>query len=283
MISIKDARKTYDGRTLAVDGLTLNVGPGVIFGFIGPNGAGKTTTIRMITGSVPPDGGIITVNGRDITLEPVEAKRQFGFVPDAPCAFLSFTGEEYLNFMADAYEVGSVERRDNILSLAGRFAMLDSLARPIREYSHGMKQKISIIGSLIHDPHAWILDEPLTGLDPESAHELKIVMREKTARGHTVFFSTHALDAAERLCDRLGIIMHGKLRFSGTFEELRAAAAVREKAGAAGGANEAAAAVPGPPAVGATPGRISGEPAAGETLEHIFMELMSGEKNTPRT
>lgn len=222
MISIKGVSKTYGKSTLAVDSLDLEIEEGQITGFIGPNGAGKTTTLKMITGILNQDEGIITVNGFDIAKEPLKTKLQFGFVPDNPDMFLRLKGIEYLNFMADLYNTGTQERKDQINTMADRFEMKEALGDKILSYSHGMRQKIVIMGALIHNPSVWILDEPLTGLDPKSAFELKEMMKEHVKNGNSVLFSTHVLEVAEKLCDKVAIINKGKLIFSGTLEELKA-------------------------------------------------------------
>ena len=221
MIELVDVTKSYNGTIKAVDQMNLTVPKGEIFGFLGPNGAGKTTTIKMITGITRPDQGEITINGKNIRSEALEAKRQFGYVPDSPDLFLRLKGLEYVSFMADIYEVPQEVRGKRILQLADRFDMKNALGDPIQSYSHGMRQKIMIIGALIHQPEVWILDEPLTGLDPKSSFTLKEMMREHADSGRSVFFSTHVLEVAEKLCDRVGIINKGKILFCGTFAELR--------------------------------------------------------------
>lgn len=221
MIEIKNVSKSYNkGQTKAVDDLSLNIRDGEIFGFLGPNGAGKTTTIKMITGILNADSGSISLNKYDIKKDPISAKMQMGYVPDNPDIYNKLKGIEYLNFMADVYEVPSDIRRDRIKSLLERFDLLDSSDDLIQSYSHGMKQKIVVIGALINNPPVWILDEPLTGLDPKSAFTLKEMMKEHAAQGKTVFFSSHVLEVVEKLCDRIGIINKGKLVFCGTIDEI---------------------------------------------------------------
>lgn len=222
MIEIDSIKKSYNGTHLAVDDLNLKIRDGEIFGLLGPNGAGKTTTIKMITGVIAPSFGKITLNGLNIVKNPVEAKEQFGYVPDSPDMFLRLTGLEYINFMADIYGVSSEDRKDIIKDLASRFEMEEVLGDKIQSYSHGMRQKIIIIGVLIHNPRVWILDEPLTGLDPKAAFILKEMMREHADEGNTVLFSTHVLEVAEKVCDRIAIINKGQLIFVGTLEEMRA-------------------------------------------------------------
>lgn len=221
MIEIKNISKSYNGTVMAVDDLTITIPDGEIVGFLGPNGAGKTTTLKMITGVSKQDSGSIVINGIDIREKTLEAKRQFGFVPDSPDMFLRLKGIEYLNFMADIYNVDGDLRRQRIKELAERFDMESVLSDQIQSYSHGMRQKIVIMGVLIHSPSVWILDEPMTGLDPKSSFILKEMMREHADSGKTVFFSTHVLEVAEKLCDRVAIINKGKLRFFGTMEEMR--------------------------------------------------------------
>ncbi|NLP46911.1 MAG: ABC transporter ATP-binding protein [Epulopiscium sp.] len=221
MIELKNVSKTYAGSVLAVDNINLNIYDGEIFGFLGPNGAGKTTTIKMITGILKPDQGTILINGKDIQKEPLEAKRLFGFVPDDPNTFLRLKGIEYLNFMADVYDVDTIVRQERIQNLSERFDMRSALHDQIQSYSHGMRQKIMVMGVLIHEPPVWILDEPMTGLDPRSSFVLKEMMREHADENKTVFFSTHVLEVAEKVCDRVAIINKGKILFCGNMEEMR--------------------------------------------------------------
>lgn len=221
MIELFDVSKSYNGKTNAVQGLNLKINDGEIFGFIGHNGAGKTTTIKMITGILNRDSGYIGINGIDIGEKPIEAKKQFGYVPDNPDIFLKLKGIEYLNFMADIYDVDSSTRKERIDSLSERFEMTNVLNDKLQSYSHGMRQKIVIMGVLIHSPSVWILDEPMTGLDPKASFILKNMMREHAKNGNTVFFSTHVLEVAEKLCDRVAIINKGKILFCGTLEEMR--------------------------------------------------------------
>jgi len=221
MIEIINLNKSYNKTTKAVNNLNLTINDGEIFGFLGHNGAGKTTTLKMITGILNKDSGYIGINGIDITQNPLEAKKQFGYVPDNPDIFLRLKGIEYLNFMADIYDVDSNLRKERIQSLTERFDMSTALGDKIQSYSHGMRQKIIIMGVLIHSPSTWILDEPMTGLDPKSSFTLKQMMREHADSGKTVFFSTHVLEVAEKLCDRVGIINKGKLLFCGTLKEMR--------------------------------------------------------------
>ncbi|EJQ53724.1 MULTISPECIES: ABC transporter ATP-binding protein [Bacillus] len=221
MIEITNVSKSYNGSTYAVKDLSLSVPSGEIFGFLGPNGAGKSTTIKMITGIHGVDKGTITINGKDIMKNPMEAKKTFGYVPDSPDMFLRLKGIEYLNFMADMYEVPKEVRQERIESLAKKFDLYNALSDQIQSYSHGMRQKIVIIGVLVHEPDVWILDEPLTGLDPKSAYILKEMMREHADKGKIVFFSTHVLEVAEKICDRVAIINKGNLQFKGNLNEMR--------------------------------------------------------------
>ena len=224
MIELSNVSKSYPGKDRkAVDGLTWTVADGRITGFFGPNGAGKSTTLKMICGVYSIDEGSIKINGHDIATDAVEAKRQFGYVPDDPDRFLRLTGIEYLNFMADVYGTPA-EKRDPFIEECGRrFEMYDALGSRISDYSHGMRQKVHVMAALIHDPSVWILDEPMTGLDPKGAYELKEMMREHAARGNSVLFSTHVLETADALCDDVCIIAHGRKLFDGTLEELRQA------------------------------------------------------------
>jgi ABC-2 type transport system ATP-binding protein len=221
MISIQKASKSYGGGVKAVDGISLEVRSGEIFGFLGPNGAGKTTTIKMITGILHADEGTILVDGKDIAKEPIEAKLRFGFVPDDPNLFPRLKGIEYLNWIGDLYGVEQGLRRERIAALAERFGLAKALPDRIQSFSHGMRQKLVLLGALLHEPPVWILDEPMTGLDPRSSFELKEMMRAHADKGHTVFFSTHVLDVAEKVCDRVAIIDRGRILFCGTIAEMR--------------------------------------------------------------
>lgn len=221
MIEIKNISKEYKKNKKVINDINLEIKDGEIFGFLGPNGAGKTTTIKMITGILEIDKGDILIDGKSIKKEPIEAKKQIGLVPDNPNVFLKLKGIEYLNFMADIYEVSTQDRVKRIKELSEKFEINNVLNNKIESYSHGMRQKLIIIGVLLHNPKNWILDEPMTGLDPKSSFELKNMMREHANQKNTVFFSTHILDVAERLCDRIGIIDKGKLLFVGTYEDLK--------------------------------------------------------------
>lgn len=221
MIELTNVNKSYNSKTKAVNNINLIIPDGEIFGFLGPNGAGKTTTIKMITGIINADSGDISINDINIKDNALKAKMQFGFVPDSPDMFLRLKGIEYLNFMADIYGVSKGERIERIKSLSERFELSKALDDYIQSYSHGMRQKIVLMGALIHNPSVWILDEPMTGLDPKSSYVLKEMMREHADKGNSVFFSTHVLEVAEKICDRFAIINKGEILFCGTFSELR--------------------------------------------------------------
>ena len=221
MIEIKNVSKSYIKGKKILDNLNLEIKNGEIFGFLGPNGAGKTTTIKIITGILNADEGDVLIDGKSITNNPLEAKKSFGFVPDNPDMFLKLKGIEYLNFMADVYEVSTEKRKEKIEELTKKFEIYKDLNNQIQSYSHGMRQKIVICGALLSEPNNWILDEPMTGLDPKSSYDLKEMMREHSKSGKTVFFSTHILEVAEKLCDRVGIINKGKLVFVGTLDEMK--------------------------------------------------------------
>ena len=221
MIIFQDAVNSYDGRKNAIDHVSLEIRDGEIFGFLGRNGAGKTTAIHMMTGIIPITSGSIQINGFDVEKDDLSAKRQIGYVSDDPNVFLRLKGIEYLNFVADMYEVPSDLRTQRIEQLAGQMDILDALEAKIQSYSHGMRQKIVVVGSLLHDPAVWILDEPMTGLDPKSSFTLKEMMRRRADSGKTVLFSTHILDTAEKVCDRIAVINRGKILFCGTLPEMR--------------------------------------------------------------
>ena len=221
MIEIKNVTKSYEKDKKAVNDINLQIHNNEIFGFLGPNGAGKTTTIKMMTGILGIDQGDILIDNYSIQKEPLEAKKRFGYVPDNPEMFLKLKGIEYLNFMADIYEVDENKRKEQIERLTKLFEINDVLSSRIENYSHGMKQKVAIIGALLHNPNNLILDEPITGLDPKASFELKNIMREYTEQNKAVFFSTHILEVAEKICDRIGIINKGEIIFVGTIEEMR--------------------------------------------------------------
>ncbi|AGN24141.1 ABC transporter ATP-binding protein [Erysipelothrix rhusiopathiae] len=221
MINIKNVTKTYNGTHKAVDDVSIQINSGEIVGFIGPNGAGKTTTIKMLTGILAPDSGSITLNDLSIRDQPIEAKQQFGYVSDDPNAFLKLKGIEYLNFIADIYNINELDRQKRIQNYTQLLGMDKALNDKLLSYSHGMRQKIMVIGVLLHNPYLLILDEPLTGLDPQSSYILKEAMREHANQGGAVFFSTHVLEVAEKLCDKVVIINHGQIVYTGTLEALK--------------------------------------------------------------
>ncbi|OOM75361.1 ABC-type transporter ATP-binding protein EcsA [Clostridium puniceum] len=220
MINISNVTKSYNGIYKAVDNLNLEIKDGEIYGLLGPNGAGKTTTIKMITGIIAPTNGRIEINNIDINKDAVKAKEQFGYVPDSPDMFLRLTGIEYLNFMADVYGVSKEDRMKRIDEMSKRFEMGSAIGDKIQSYSHGMRQKIVLMGVMVHNPRVWILDEPMTGLDPKSAFSLKEMMREHADAGNTVIFSTHVLEVAEKVCDKVAIIHKGQLIFNGTLNDM---------------------------------------------------------------
>ena len=222
MIEIDHVSKSYNkGAVRAVDDLTLTVAPGEIFGFLGPNGAGKTTTIKMIVGILKPDGGTIRISGLDNQAEALRCKRMTAYVPDEPEIYERLKGIEYLNFMGDVYGVSGADRRDRIGHWLEAFELARAVTDPIQTYSHGMRQKIILIAALMVKPRVLVLDEPMVGLDPRSSHLLKEAMRKHCDSGGTLFFSTHIMEVAERLCDRIGIIHKGRLAACGTLAELR--------------------------------------------------------------
>ena len=221
MIEAKNLTMVYGNGNKATDDISFNIKAGEIVGFAGPNGAGKTTVIKMLAGILKPTSGTAVINGHDINKEPVKAKMSFAYIADNPDILIQLTGLEYLNFIADMYEVKEDVRKEKIKVLSERFGMKDVLNTQMREYSHGMRQKLMVISALIHNPPAWILDEPMTGLDPSAAFELKQMMREHAKAGNAVLFSTHVLEVAEQLCDRIIIINKGKIVSEGTLEYLR--------------------------------------------------------------
>ena len=223
MIDIRDVSKSYNkGQIKAVDGLTLAVRPGEIFGFLGPNGAGKTTTIKLIVGLLKPDSGTIAVAGWDTQDDPLRAKAVTTYVPDTPAVYERLTGLEYLNFIGDVYGVPKKSRLERIEKWLEIFELSSAVSSPIQSYSHGMKQKIVLIAALLPGPKVMVLDEPMVGLDARAAHHMKEMMREHCDAGGTLFFSTHIMEVAEKLCDRIGIIHKGRLVACGTMEELQA-------------------------------------------------------------
>jgi ABC-2 type transport system ATP-binding protein len=247
MIELCALSKSYDrGRVPAVKGLTLTVKKGELFGFLGPNGAGKTTTIRMIAGLLRPDAGQVLLDGVDVRRDPLRAKAMLGYCPDEPLLYEKMSGARFLGFIADVFAVPADLRARRTRELAERFELLEVLGDSISSYSHGMRQKLSLAAALLHDPQVLVLDEPIVGLDPRAAFVLKQVMRQLCDAGKTVFFSTHIMEVAERLCDRVGIIDHGQLLAAAPLEELR---------------------------------RNAGE--QGATLEKLFLEMTDAGTSTP--
>ena len=221
MIKFENVSKVFGRDFVAVDNVNVEVEEGKIYGFLGPNGAGKTTTLKMLTGVLTPDKGKININGFDITQNPIEAKKEFAFVSDDPDMFLKLKGIEYLNFIGKIYKVDELDLKQNIFKYSKLFEMEDALNDKIESYSHGMRQKINIIAALIHEPKIWILDEPLTGLDPKSSFTLKQMMREHADNGNIVLFSTHVLEVAEKVCDHVFIINKGKIIYNGEMGALK--------------------------------------------------------------
>ena len=220
MLKIENLTKVY-GDKKAVDDLSLHIAPGEIYGFIGHNGAGKTTTLKSVAGILQFDSGEIYINGRSIKEQPLECKKDIAYIPDNPDLYDFMSGIKYLNFIADIFDVGAEERAERIRKYADTFELTESLAEPIAAYSHGMKQKLAIIAAWLHTPRLIIMDEPFVGLDPKAAHILKEMMREECDKGGAIFFSTHVLEVAEKLCDKVAIIKAGRLIRSGTMEEVK--------------------------------------------------------------
>ena len=220
MLNISHLTKTY-GDKKAVDDLSLFIAPGEIYGFIGHNGAGKTTTLKSIAGILQFDEGEITVGGVSIKADPIACKRVMAYIPDNPDLYEYMTGIKYLNFIGDIFAVPADKRQERISKYADLFELTDDLAQPIAAYSHGMKQKLAIIAAWIHQPRLIIMDEPFVGLDPKAAHLLKGMMREVCDAGGAIFFSTHVLEVAEKLCDKVAIIKGGRLIRSGTMDEVK--------------------------------------------------------------
>ena len=220
MIEIKNVTKTYNGKVVAIDNLSMTIPSGKIVGFIGLNGAGKTTLIKMMTGILKADKGTIKIDGLDIEKEPLKTKQNIGYITDSPDMFLRLTGIEFINFIADIYKVPLSTRKKRISYLAKQFGLEELLDKPMQGYSHGMRQKMMVVAALVHEPSVWILDEPMIGLDPKSAVALKKMMHEHVDKGNTVFFSTHVLEVAEKLCDEIAIIDEGKIIYFGTLDDL---------------------------------------------------------------
>ena len=220
MLNISHLTKTY-GDKKAVDDLSLHIAPGEIYGFIGHNGAGKTTTIKSVVGILQFDEGEITIDGTSLKDDPIACKKKIAYIPDNPDLYEFMSGIKYLNFVADIFGVGAEERQERIKKYADMFELTEDLAQPISAYSHGMKQKLAIIAAWIHNPKLIIMDEPFVGLDPKASFLLKEMMRDVCAAGGAIFFSTHVLEVAEKLCDKVAIIKGGKLIRSGTMEEVK--------------------------------------------------------------
>lgn len=220
MLKIQNFSKVYDGKP-AVDDLSLEVEAGDIYAFIGHNGAGKTTTIKACCGILQFEQGDIFINGLSIKEKPIECKQQIAYIPDNPELYEYLSGIKYLNFVADIYGVGKKERSERIAKYADAFGLTEDLAQPVSAYSHGMKQKLAIISAWLHDPKLIIMDEPFVGLDPVAAHTLKTMMREHCDNGGAIFFSTHVLEVAEKLCDKVAIIKNGRLITSGDMDSVK--------------------------------------------------------------
>ena len=220
MLKIEHLSKIY-GDKKAVDDLTLHINSGEIYGFIGHNGAGKTTTLKSVVGILQFDKGQIYINGKSVASNPIECKKEIAYIPDNPDLYDFMTGIKYLNFVADIFGVSAADRKERIKKYADLFELTEDLAQPIAAYSHGMKQKLAIIAAWIHEPKLIIMDEPFVGLDPKASHILKEMMREVCNTGGAIFFSTHVLEVAEKLCDKVAIIKDGKLIRSGTMEEVK--------------------------------------------------------------
>ena len=220
MVEIKGLCKSYDNKRV-VDNLDLTINDGEIYGFIGHNGAGKTTTIKCLIGILSFEKGEILIDGLSIRDKPIECKRKIAYIPDNPDLYNYMSGIDYLNFIGDVFNVANEERVKRIDKYAGIFELTDSLANPISSYSHGMRQKLAIIAAWLHEPDLIVMDEPFVGLDPKASHDLKMMMREFCDRGGSIFFSTHVLEVAEKLCDKVAIIKQGQLIKSGTMEEVR--------------------------------------------------------------
>ena len=220
MLEIRNLTKSF-GEKKAVDHLSLKIEPGEIYGFIGHNGAGKTTTLKSVAGILQFDEGEIKIGGISIKEDPIACKKILAYIPDNPDIYEFMTGIKYLNFIADIFGVGAKERQERIKKYADLFELTKDLAEPVSAYSHGMKQKLAVISAWLHEPKLIIMDEPFVGLDPKASHILKEMMREFCDKGNAIFFSTHVLEVAQKLCDKVAIIKNGKLIRSGTMEEVR--------------------------------------------------------------
>lgn len=220
MLNIEHLTKTY-GEKKAVDDLSLHIAPGEIYGFIGHNGAGKTTTIKACCGILQPDSGEVYIDGVSVKEKPLAAKAKLAYIPDNPDLYEFMTGIQFLNFIGDVFGVSPEDRQARIRKYADLFELTNDLAQPISAYSHGMKQKLAVVSALLHEPKLLIMDEPFVGLDPKASHILKELMRELCQNGGAIFFSTHVLEVAEKLCDKVAIIKGGKLIKSGTMDEVK--------------------------------------------------------------
>ena len=227
MLKIQNLTKTY-GSLTAVDDLTLHIARGEIYGFIGHNGAGKTTTLKAVAGILGFEKGDIFIDGVSVKLDPVACKRKIAYLPDNPDVYEFMTGNGFLNFVADVFGTGEAERKEKINEFAEAFGLSSDLDKPVSSYSHGMKQKLALISAFMHSPELIIMDEPFVGLDPKAAHVLKEKMREHCDRGGAIFFSTHVLDVAEKLCDKVAIIKNGRLVRAGTMDEVRAGVSLED-------------------------------------------------------
>ena len=227
MLKIRNFTKCYDGKAV-VDDLSLEVAAGDIYAFIGHNGAGKTTTIKAACGILQFDGGDIFIDGMSVKEKPLECKKIISYIPDNPELYDYLSGVKYLNFVADIYGVGKADREERIRRYADVFGLTEDLAQPVSAYSHGMKQKLAIIAAWIHEPKLIIMDEPFVGLDPVASHTLKTMMREHCDKGGAIFFSTHVLEVAEKLCDKVAIIKSGKLVTSGDMETVKGDTSLEE-------------------------------------------------------
>lgn len=227
MLQIKDLTKTY-GKKKAVDSLSLHIAPGEIYGFIGHNGAGKTTTLKACAGILQFDSGEIRIDGLDVKKQPMECKQKIAYIPDNPDMYEFLSGIKYLNFIADVFGVSKEQRAERIRRYADILGLTDDLAQPVSAYSHGMKQKLAIISAWLHEPKLIIMDEPFVGLDPKASHLLKEMMREHCDKGGAIFFSTHVLEVAEKLCDKVAIIKEGRLVASGNMEAVKGDASLED-------------------------------------------------------
>ena len=227
VLDVSHYRKEYRGK-VAVRDLSLSVAPGEICGFIGHNGAGKTTLIRSVVGAQPPTSGVVRVCGHDVWREPMAAKRLMAYVPDDPDVYDFLTGAQYLDLIADVFGVDTEQRRQHVGEFAERLELFDALGEPVSAYSHGMRQKLVLVGALLHDPALFVLDEPFVGLDPSASHELKVILHERAEAGGAVFFSSHVLEVVEKLCDTVAVIRRGELVAAGPTDEVRGSASLED-------------------------------------------------------